>query len=427
MALFSHHRHSYETLLGFLLFLVFREVSGATFTFVNKCDHTVWPGILGAPQLGSTGFELAKGGSKSFQAPTGWSGRFWGRTGCQFDGSGKGTCVTADCGSGEVNCNGAGASPPATLAEFTLGNGSMDYYDVSLVDGYNLPMMVVARGGSGSCAATGCGEDLNQRCPSELRVEGGDACQSACGAFGKPEYCCNGAFSNPSTCKPSILKSSTDSSPKGMDAGSGSGGGSSVEQSELASTSWLADMATATGASTRTRPFVASKIFYEDISGESSGWAEIKDNACKFGTNVALSSTKRPTYQDLAEKRAKVVTIDVRAAKSLIQTGSIYLDVRTVEEFKKGHVYADNVLNIPYMLNTPKGKVKNGDFLKEVSSACNKEDHLVVGCQSGVRSLYATADLLSDGFKNAKDMGGGYVDWVKNKFPVNIPEAKEEL
>ncbi|KAG4973441.1 hypothetical protein JHK87_030262 [Glycine soja] len=124
---------------------------------------------------------------------------------------------------------------------------------------------------------------------------------------------------------------------------------------------------------------------------------------------------------------AKVVTIDVRAAKSLIQTGSIYLDVRTVEEFKKGHVYADNVLNIPYMLNTPKGKVKNGAFLKEVSSACNKEDHLVVGCQSGVRSLYATADLLSDGFKNAKDMGGGYVDWVKNKFPVNIPEAKEEL
>jgi len=178
-------------------------VSGATFTFVNKCDYTVWPGILGTPQLASTGFELAKGGSRSFQAPTGWSGRFWGRTGCQFDNSGRGTCATADCGSGEVDCNGAGASPPATLAEFTLGTGSMDYYDVSLVDGYNLPMMVAARGGSGSCATTGCGEDLNRRCPSELRVEGGDACQSACGAFGKPEYCCNGAFGNPSTCKPS--------------------------------------------------------------------------------------------------------------------------------------------------------------------------------------------------------------------------------
>ncbi|TKY70332.1 Thaumatin protein 1 [Spatholobus suberectus] len=308
MALFSHHRHPSEALLGFALLLVLRGVSGATFTFVNKCDYTVWPGILGTPDLGSTGFELSKGSSRSFQAPTGWSGRFWGRTGCQFDGSGPGTCATADCGSGEVNCNGAGASPPATLAEFTLGTGSMDYYDVSLVDGYNLPMMVVASGGSGSCAATGCGADLNRRCPSELRAEGGDACQSACAAFGKPEYCCNGAFSNPSTCKPSIysqifksacpkaysyayddatstftcsgadykitfcpsspsLKSSADSSPKGTDSGSGSGSGagSSVEQSELASTSWLADMATATGASTRTRPLVTSKASFSVV------------------------------------------------------------------------------------------------------------------------------------------------------------------
>ncbi|XP_020218080.1 thiosulfate sulfurtransferase 18 [Cajanus cajan] len=129
----------------------------------------------------------------------------------------------------------------------------------------------------------------------------------------------------------------------------------------------------------------------------------------------------------LCSSGAKVVTVDVHAAKSLIQTGSIYLDVRTVEEFLKGHVAAANIVNVPYMLNTPKGKVKNPDFLKEVSSACNKEDHLIVGCQSGVRSLYATTDLLSHGFKNVNDMGGGYVDWIKNKFPVNIPLAKEEL
>ncbi|KAK2373120.1 hypothetical protein P8452_46270 [Trifolium repens] len=97
---------------------------------------------------------------------------------------------------------------------------------------------------------------------------------------------------------------------------------------------------------------------------------------------------------------AKIVTIDVRAAKNLIQTDHIYIDVRTVKEFAKG-------------------RVKNPNFLKEFSFVCNKEDLLVVGCQSGVRSLYATSDLLSDGFKNVKDMGGGYVDWVRNKFPIN--------
>ncbi|KAL8091043.1 thaumatin-like protein 1 [Apium graveolens] len=182
---------------------------GATFTFVNKCDYTVWPGILagsGTPPLETTGFELPEQTSRSFQAPTGWSGRFWGRTGCKFNGTGPGSCSTADCGSGQVECNGAGASPPATLAEFTLGTGtqgSQDFYDVSLVDGYNVAMIVEASGGSGLCAATGCVTDLNRYCPDELKVSNGDACKSACEAFGKPEYCCSGPNNTPATCKPS--------------------------------------------------------------------------------------------------------------------------------------------------------------------------------------------------------------------------------
>ncbi|XP_054822938.1 thaumatin-like protein 1 [Prosopis cineraria] len=286
MDLLPYSPHSPPQLLfGFFLFLFFKGISGATFTFVNKCDYTVWPGILGKPDIGSTGFELARGGSKSFQAPTGWSGRFWARTDCKFDESGRGTCATGDCGSSQIQCNGAGATPPATLAEFTLGSsGSQDYYDVSLVDGFNLPMAVEASSGSGSCSSTGCVADLNRRCPSELRVEGGDACNSACGAFGKPEYCCNGEFGSPATCKPSMysvmFKSAcpksysyayddatstftctaadytvtfcpsspslkTGSSPIGTDSSSGS----SVEEGALASTSWLANMAT--GASMR--------------------------------------------------------------------------------------------------------------------------------------------------------------------------------
>ncbi|XP_059623482.1 thaumatin-like protein 1 [Cornus florida] len=192
------------TILSLIVLFISKGVSGSTFTFVNKCDFTLWPGILGSPNLDSTGFELTKGGSRSFQAPTGWSGRFWGRTGCNFDGSGRGSCSTGDCGSGEVECNGAGATPPATLAEFTLGSGSQDFYDVSLVDGYNVPMIVEAMGGSGMCAATGCVVDLNRQCPTELRVGNGEACKSACEAFGTPEYCCNGAYGSPSTCSPSV-------------------------------------------------------------------------------------------------------------------------------------------------------------------------------------------------------------------------------
>ncbi|KAK6159575.1 hypothetical protein DH2020_006889 [Rehmannia glutinosa] len=192
----------------FSLLLFSRATFAATFTFVNKCEYTVWPGILanaGSPRLDTTGFELPQSSTRSFIAPAGWSGRFWARTGCSFpDSSETGSCQTGDCGSGQPECNGSGAAPPATLAEFTLGTGGLDFYDVSLVDGYNLPMIVEATGGSGMCASTGCVTDLNRVCPSELRVGGGEACKSACEAFGSPEYCCSGTFNSPAACRPSV-------------------------------------------------------------------------------------------------------------------------------------------------------------------------------------------------------------------------------
>ncbi|KAL8240382.1 hypothetical protein R6Q59_013737 [Mikania micrantha] len=189
--------------LSFLPFFVIKSVSGATFTLVNKCSYTVWPGILGQPVLDTTGFELVNGKSRSIQAPAGWSGRFWGRTGCNFDESGHGSCATADCGSGEIECHGGGATPPATLGEFTIAAGAApDFYDVSLVDGFNLQMIVEAKGGSGNCGTTGCVDDLNRRCPAELTVAGGGGCRSACEAFGKPEYCCKGEFGSPESCRP---------------------------------------------------------------------------------------------------------------------------------------------------------------------------------------------------------------------------------
>ncbi|KAK6120512.1 hypothetical protein DH2020_045742 [Rehmannia glutinosa] len=186
--------------------------SAATFTFVNKCEFTVWPGILsnaGIAPLPTTGFVLQTGESKTINAPTSWGGRFWGRTHCTEDSTGKFSCVTGDCGSGKLECAGGGAAPPATLAEFTLdGDAGKDFYDVSLVDGYNLPMLVVPQGGSGpNCTNTGCLVDLNGACPSELRVTsvGGEgvACKSACEAFRSDQYCCSGAYGTPDVCKPS--------------------------------------------------------------------------------------------------------------------------------------------------------------------------------------------------------------------------------
>ncbi|XP_068655800.1 pathogenesis-related thaumatin-like protein 3.5 [Aristolochia californica] len=194
------------------LFLVagLKGVWGAVFTLVNQCSHPVWPGTLSgnsAAPLGEGGFLLPQGASASLTAPAGWSGRFWARTGCSFDDTGSGHCTTGDCCS--LKCAvGVGGAPPVSLAEFTLqGNGGKDFYDVSLVDGYNLGLGIKPKGGTGDCQYAGCLADLNQSCPAELQVlEGGAvvACKSACAAFNTPQYCCTGPNYSPSTCSPTM-------------------------------------------------------------------------------------------------------------------------------------------------------------------------------------------------------------------------------
>ncbi|KAL1331970.1 hypothetical protein AAHE18_02G201000 [Arachis hypogaea] len=182
---------------------------GARVTFKNKCQYTVWPGTLTGSQkaqLSQTGFTLAPGATNSLNLPSSWSGRFWGRTGCSNNG-GRFTCATGDCGTGQVACNGNGGATPATLVEITVAsNGGQDFYDVSNVDGFNLPLSVSTQGGRGTCKTSSCPTNINRACPSELQVKGSNGnvvgCKSACVAFGKPEYCCTGSHNTEKTCPP---------------------------------------------------------------------------------------------------------------------------------------------------------------------------------------------------------------------------------
>ncbi|CAI0382638.1 unnamed protein product [Linum tenue] len=204
--------HQFLILFISIAYLFPIGVVSTTFTITNQCEYTVWPGILSnadvAP-LPTTGFALQKGETRTISPPASWGGRMWGRTHCSEDSTGKFSCLTGDCGSGKIECSGSGAAPPATLAEFKLdGYDGQDFFDVSLVDGYNLPVLVSPQGGSGqNCSSTGCVVDLNGACPSDLKVVSdageGVACKSACEAFRQPQYCCDGAYATPDTCKPS--------------------------------------------------------------------------------------------------------------------------------------------------------------------------------------------------------------------------------
>lgn len=181
---------------------------------INKCQQPVWVALgtqQAVPEGG--GFRLDSGQMRTITMPTGkWSGRLWGRTGCVVEGAGL-RCATGDCG-GQLGCGLVGGKTPATLAEITYsGDSGPDFYDLSLVDGYNLPMAMAplpgsftrSSGAAFDCGSPSCVSDLNATCPTDLQVLVGGkvvGCLSACEKYGTDEFCCRGAFDRPETCPP---------------------------------------------------------------------------------------------------------------------------------------------------------------------------------------------------------------------------------
>ncbi|CAN1168973.1 Pathogenesis-related thaumatin-like protein 3.5 [Linum perenne] len=191
-------------------FIRYDFANAAIFTLQNRCNTTIWPATLSGrgPLLLNGGTQLLSGESISFFVPNQWSGRFWPRTGCTFDSNTTTAplkCLTGNCGDGLLECRGTGGVPPATIAEFTLDD--VNFYDVSVVDGFNIPISIYPSGGAGNCKKIECFTDLNKRCPKELQVlDGGGrvvACKSACTAYNSPLYCCTEEYGSPEICKPS--------------------------------------------------------------------------------------------------------------------------------------------------------------------------------------------------------------------------------
>ncbi|KAG1348038.1 Thaumatin-like protein [Cocos nucifera] len=176
-------------LVLFFPFLLLTLSHAATFDIVNRCPYTVW-----AAAIPGGGRQLDKNQTWTLTInPGNTSARFWPRTNCSFDSSGHGHCQTGDCG-GLLACQ-ADGSPPETIAEYaTFVN--KDFFDISVVDGFNVPMEIGPD--SGSCPGgrpSRCSADLVELCPKELKVPGG--CNSPCNVFKTNEYCCNDGTCTP--------------------------------------------------------------------------------------------------------------------------------------------------------------------------------------------------------------------------------------
>jgi rhodanese-related sulfurtransferase len=79
----------------------------------------------------------------------------------------------------------------------------------------------------------------------------------------------------------------------------------------------------------------------------------------------------------------------------LLDAGWSYLDVRTVQEFERGHV--PGAFNVPSQLGSVAGLYDNPDFSSCVAAVFPKPARVIVGCHSGGRSNRAKSLLRAQG------------------------------
>ncbi|XP_048567331.1 G-type lectin S-receptor-like serine/threonine-protein kinase SD2-5 [Triticum urartu] len=196
---------SVTLLLLFLLLLpVVSTTTAVTFNITNRCSYTVWPAAM---LLDDDNWPVGGGGMRLDQGKT-WtlnmaddisSGDIWARTGCSFDSKGNGSCQTGDC-SGLLACKNRG-EPPFTTADFALNqHGSNTFFDISLRNGFNVPMefLPVPDKGQGLGCSKGprCVADITSQCPSKLKAPGG--CNSPCHVWNNQVvHCCTGSHCEP--------------------------------------------------------------------------------------------------------------------------------------------------------------------------------------------------------------------------------------
>ncbi|EON77638.1 thioredoxin [Lunatimonas lonarensis] len=89
------------------------------------------------------------------------------------------------------------------------------------------------------------------------------------------------------------------------------------------------------------------------------------------------------------------------------------VDVRTPEEFRKGHI--ENAANVNI----------NGEQFRDQIRALDKSKPVYIYCLSGARSKAAANFLRDDGYENVYEMPGGIMEWRSKDLPETILESRE--
>lgn len=106
-----------------------------------------------------------------------------------------------------------------------------------------------------------------------------------------------------------------------------------------------------------------------------------------------------------AQDRTAGITVKQNRFQRLLKKKNIVLlDVRTVEEFKEGHIPDATLIDVQ----------KIPEFKKYVSGLDKNKTYLIY-CRSGKRSNTAKVFMQEIGFKKLVDLEGGFSQWTGQK------------
>jgi rhodanese-related sulfurtransferase len=102
---------------------------------------------------------------------------------------------------------------------------------------------------------------------------------------------------------------------------------------------------------------------------------------------------------------------------------AVYLDVRSEAEFAAGH--PDGAYNVPiFFFDAAHRPSPNPDFVDVVAATFAKRKTLLLGCQSGMRSMRAAEILAERGWLDVANVAGGFAGspfargWRDSRLPV---------
>ncbi len=106
----------------------------------------------------------------------------------------------------------------------------------------------------------------------------------------------------------------------------------------------------------------------------------------------------------MANARASRVTPE--QAQTLLDSGYVYVDVRSTGEYEAGH--PPGAFNVPFQHLVDGDWVTNESFLPAMQAHFTPEARLVLGCRCGARSQRALELLTRAGYTQVVDLATGW-------------------